>query len=180
MKRLITAACLLVMIPGVALGQNSDHPPRGQGYVFVGGGSHKMTPTVGFGGEGYIGKGVGLGAELGVGGLSTASDPNTMLGLGSLDASYHFFPKKAVGNAAPFVSGGYTVFFGHNTIINGGKDLTTNGFNIGAGVDALATKHLGMRLDVRYYGHGGRILHYTFPDMNQFNFVAVRVGVTFR
>jgi hypothetical protein len=173
-------AAFLFFAPTWMFGQNADHPPRGQGYVFIGGGSHKMSPTVGFGGEGYFGKGVGLGAELGAAGFSAAPDSNALLGLGSFDASYHYFPRKVAGNAAPYVSGGYTIFFGHNAVINSGKKVYTNGFNVGGGVDYFATRHVGVRFDARYYGHGGLILHYTYPDINQFSFAAFRVALTFR
>ena len=148
---------------------------RAGGFVFVGGQvARDVDGSIIVGGDEY-----GRHTATIAGQLLLQVDPGE-LGLGSLDASYHFFPKKVRGNAAPYVSGGYTLFFGHNTIINGGKDLTTNGFNVGGGVDYYATKHVGVRLDVRYYGHGGRILHYTFPDVDQFTFVAARVALTFR
>jgi len=179
MKKLIVVIAWLFLIPMLALAQNADHPPRWQGYGFVGAGTHEMSPTAGFGGEVYVFKGLGIGAEVGVGGLDIHGDQNMMIGVGSADLSYHFFPKKIRGNAAPFVAGGYTLFFGHNAA-DGEKDVTPDGFNIGGGVDVFATKHVGVRFDVRYHGHGGRILKYTFPDVAQFSFVAFRIGVTFR
>jgi opacity protein-like surface antigen len=182
MKKLVVAASLLALIPAWAVAQSAVHPPGGQGYVFVGGGNHQMTPTVGFGGEAYARNGLGGGIEIGVADLTIpiTGDSNTTLGLGSADLSYHFFPKKPENKAAPFVSGGYTLFFGHNAIIHGPSDFTTSGFNLGGGVDVFAARRLGARLEVRYFGHGGRILHYTFPDVDQFNFVAFRIALTFR
>jgi len=142
-----------------------------------------MTPAAGFGGEVYVFKGLGIGAEVGVAGLDIRGNRNKMTGVGSADLSYHFFPKKIRGNAAPFVAGGYTVFFGHNTHTGTGlwghKPLMTQGFNVGGGIDVFASKHVGVRFDVRYHGHGGRILNYIYPDLDQFSFVAVRVALTF-
>lgn len=180
MKSLITAAIFLILAPGWALSQNADHPPRGQGYVFVGAASRHMSPTVGFGGEGYFKNGLGAGMEIGAAAVTDLknSDPDRVLGLGSANLSYHFFPRKPATKAAPFVSGGYTLFFGHNATINVPKGLTTNGFNLGGGVDIFATRHLGARFEVRYYGHGGTILHFIYPNIQQFNFVAARVAVT--
>lgn len=178
MKKLIaTVALLLIVAPSVSA-QNTDHPPRGLGYAFFGAGTHRMIPTAGFGGELYGANGLGMGVEVGVAGLSFGPDPNRMLGVGSADLSYHFFPKKIRRNGAPFVTGGYTLFFGHNASERA-KDVTTNGFNFGGGVDVFETKHVGVRLDVRYHGHGGRILRYTYPNIGQFSFVAFRIGVTF-
>ena len=177
MKRVTLTVALFFIVPTLMLGQVADHPPRGQGYVFVSAATRGMTPAVGFGGEAYA-DGVGVGAEIGVGDLSfPLKSSNTVLGLGSLDLSYHFFPKKRASKAAPFVTGGYTLYFGHN---RGDGGLTTSGFNVGGGVDFLSTRHLGTRFEVRYFGHGGRILHYTHPDINQLSFVAFRIGLTFR
>lgn len=182
MKKLISTTALLFLIPTLASAQNTDHQPRGLGYVFLGAGTHEMSPTAGFGGEGYVYKGLGMGVEVGAAGLS--GNPNKATGLGSADVSYHFFPKKIRGNAAPFVAGGYTVFFGHNTHTGTGllghKPLMTQGFNVWGGVDVFVSKHIGGRFDVRYYGHGGRILNYIFPNLDQLSFVAFRISMTFR
>jgi hypothetical protein len=182
-KESIALIVLLFTGSAFAMAQETDHSPRGLGYVFAGGGTHGMGLTTGFGGEGYIYRGLGLGAELGAaGGFSDSL--NKLIGLGSADASYHFFPKQMRRNVAPFVTGGYSNFFGHNTHVGTGfwghKPLMTQGFNLGGGVDVFAMKHLGVRFEVRYFGHGGRILNYTFPNVDQFSFVAFRIGVTFR
>ena len=142
-----------------------------------------MGLTTGFGGEVHIYKGLAPGAELGASGV--LGDPNQLIGVGSADASYHFFPKKIRGKGAPFVTGGYSNFFGHHvdkggTSFGNHKPLMTQGFNLGGGVDIFAKKHLGVRFEVRYYGHGGRILNYTFPNLDQFSFVAFRIGLTVR
>jgi hypothetical protein len=138
-----------------------------------------MGITAGFGGE-YIGGGVGLGVEFAAAGLGTVEgegcclNPNT-IGMGSADLFYHFFRKKVV---APFVAGGYTTFFGQDTDTRGGNH--TNGYNVGGGVDLFASKHGSLRFDVRYNGHGGRILWASFPNDAQLDFLAFRIGFTFR
>ena len=184
MKGIIGIALLLLTMPAWAPAQDAERPPRGQGYGFLGAGTRGMTPTVGFGGEAYVFKGLGIGAELGVGGLDFGGDPDTMTGLASADGSYHFFPKKVRGHPVPFITGGCTMFFGHNTHEGSGffghKPLSTNGFNVRGGVDFFASNHFGLRVDLRYYGHGGRILNYVYPDIQQFSSVAFRIGLTFR
>ena len=179
MKELIATAALLFMVPTLALAQDADRHSQGLGYVFLGVGTRQMGLTGGFGGE-YIDKsGLGVGAELATAGWETSANGNpNWIGLGSADLSYHFFPKKIRGHAAPFVTGGCTLFFGQDTDTAGGN--VTHGFNVGGGVDIFAAKHAGVRFDVRYNAHGGRILWASYPNSSEFSFVAFRVGLTFR
>jgi len=148
-----------------------------------------MGAVAGFGGEYIHRNGLGAGLEVGTAGFNTSTNGNpNWIGTGSADASYHFFANSIDGHAVPFVTGGYTSFFGQDTLVPstapgceyncGGTH--TNGYNLGGGVDIFATKHIGMRLDVRYYGHGGRILWASFPSDAQLNFVAFRIALTFR
>lgn len=171
-----------VWVSAQAPAQDTDHPPRGLGYVFAGGATHSMSLTAGAGGEVYSSTGLGMGLEVGASGLTTKGDSYYnyyITGVGSADASYHYFSKKIRGGTSPFVAGGYTILFGHNAVLTG-KDVKTNGYNVGGGVDVFARKHAGVRFDVRYYGHGGRILKNRYPDLAEFSFVAFRIGVTFR
>jgi opacity protein-like surface antigen len=184
-RQLFATAVLLIMVPALASAQDTDHPPRGQGYFFVGGATHQMGVTAGFGGEVYISRGLGAGLEVGTAGINTSTNGNpNWIGLGSADLSYHFFPKKIEGHAAPFLTGGYTNFFGQDVVPYGpgpeSPDHFTTGYNVGGGVDFFATRHAGLRFDVRYYGHGGRILWASFPNDAQLNFVAFRVGLTLK
>ncbi|HMD85796.1 MAG TPA: hypothetical protein VKO18_13965 [Terriglobia bacterium] len=178
MRTLIATVALLLVAPASVWAQNTDQESQGLGYLFIGAGSHQMGPNSGFGGE-YIDKsGLGVGAELATAGWNTSANGNlNWIGLGSADLSYHVFRKKMQGYA-PLVEGGYTIFFGQDTDTPGGNK--TNGFNVGGGVDLFASKHIGARFDVRYNGHGGRILWASFPNLSQFSFVAFRIGVTFR
>jgi len=185
MKKVIATAVLLLLVPTLALAQDTVQQPGGQGYVFVGAGTHGMGLTAGFGGE-YIDKsGLGVGLEVGSAGLGTSANGNqNIIGVGSADLSYHFLPKKIQGHAAPFVTGGYTIFFGQDVNIHY-PDLWkagnyTHGFNVGGGIDIFATKHAGVRFDVRYNAHGGRILWASYPNLDQLSFVSFRIGLTFR
>ncbi len=178
MKKLMATAAMLLLVPVSMPAQNTDQKSQGLGYVFIGGGTRQMGPTFGFGGE-YLDKGgFGVGAELATAGWDTSANHNSnWIGLGSLDLSYHLFPKKT-RDYAPFVAGGYSIFFGQDTDTPGGN--VTNGFNLGGGIDLFASKHIGVRFDGRYYGHGGRILWASYPNLTQFSFVAIRIGLTFR
>ena len=183
MKGIITIIALLLMGPAWLPAQEADQQPHGQGYLFVGEGTHQMGLTAGFGGEGYFYKGLGAGAELEATGMGGTTNVNSsLIGVGSADLSYHFFPKKNHLYPSPFVAGGYSILFGHDNWIQ--PPLVTarhyaSGFNVGVGLDYFATKHVGMRFDVRYYGHGG-ILWASFPNLAQLSFTVFRIAFTFR
>ena len=182
MKKLIVVAALVFLtIPASTPAQETASPPRGQGYAFVCGATHSMGLTTGVGGELYSSTGLGAGLELGAAGLTTKGDAyygSYLTGVGSADVSYHHF-SKAGNRISPFVAGGYTILFGHNAGLRG-KDVKTNGYNVGAGADLFASRHAGLRFDVRYYGHGGRILKNRYPDVTEFSFVAFRIAFTFK
>jgi|GEM_PF-1950058 len=182
MAKLIATVALLLMTPILVRAQDTDHPPRGLGYVYAGGATHSMSLTAGVGGEILSSTGLGADLEVGAAGLTTGGDANYnsyITGIGSADASYHYFSKNTERRISPFAAGGYTILFGHNAVLVG-KDVKTNGYNVGGGVDVFATKRAGVRFDVRYYGHGGRILKNRYPDVAEFSFVAFRVAFTFR
>jgi hypothetical protein len=190
MKRLFATVAVLLNLHTLTLAQDADRPPRGQGYIFIGAATHQLGASAGFGGEFYSAMGLGGGFEGATVGFNSSANGNSnWIGMGSADVTYHFFRKKIEGHAVPFVSGGYTSFFGQDTLTYplptsgcayscGGNH--TNGFNIGGGADILVAKHAGVRFDLRYYGHGGRILWASFPNDAQLNFVAFRIGLTFR
>lgn len=176
MRKFTLAITLLLLTPALARAQTSTSSPHGLGYIYFGPATHQMDFTAGFGGEGYFYKGLGAGLEMGTAGFTSTTNHNSnWIGLGSADLCYHFFTKKS--KAAPFVTGGYTLFFGQDVFLSA---VSTHGYNLGGGVDYLASKHVGLRFDVRFYGHGGQILRMSFPSGQQFNFVAFRIGLTFR
>lgn len=184
MKEFVATIALLLALPAWALAQDTDadRPPRALGYVYAGGATHSMSLTNGVGGDVYSSTGLGASLELGAGGLTTGGDsfyPSYITGIGSADASYHYFSKRTGSRVSPFVAGGHTILFGHNAVLVG-KNVKTNGYNVGGGVDVFATRRTGVRFDIRYYGHGGRILKNRYPDVAEFSFVAFRVAFTFR
>ena len=93
MKRLIAIAALLLMVPALASGQNTEHPYRGQGYLFLGfgtgtgGGYLPVVKQLGFGGEGFLYKGLGVGAEAA---YANWGGYYNEAWIGSGDISYHF------------------------------------------------------------------------------------------
>jgi hypothetical protein len=178
MKKLIAIVAFLLMVPASVWAQNTDQKSQGLGYIFAGDGMHGMGLTSGFGGE-YIDKsGLGVSAEIAAAGFRSSAHGNpNFIGVGSMDLTYHIFHKKAQ-SYVPFVAGGYTIFFGQDTDTPGGN--VTNGVNIGGGIDLFASKHVGLRFDVRYNAHGGRILWASYPNSSEFSFVAFRIGLTFR
>jgi len=196
MKRLIATAALLLLAPSLVSAQNPDHPYRAQGYFFVGPivsntryvvnpdyygtvftSGEPLPPdlffherggaNIGFGGEVFVYKGLGVGAEAGYAGPDWSFDGNGAVGVGSIDASYHFFRKKNHRKVEPFATGGYSLYFGDRTAFQ-------HGYNLGGGVNLWVAKHAALRLEVRDQGHIN-YFHSAFT-----HFVAFRVGMTFR
>jgi opacity protein-like surface antigen len=193
MQKLILAAVSLLAVPMLGLAQSADKQSQIEGYVFiapiVSNTRFIFNPAyygtvftsgqlpadyifherggvnLGFGGEANVYKGMGVGVELGYANTAWSLDRYTAVGLGSTDLSYHFRPKKNHKRVDPFVTGGYSLYFGHGE---------TSGFNLGGGVNLWAAKHAALRLEGRYYDHIG----YLFHNVNRF--VALRVGMTFR
>jgi hypothetical protein len=129
--------------------------------------------NTGFGGEVLIGKGIdkalGVGVELGYAGPGWSFDGNGAVGVGSIDASYHFLGKKNRRKVEPFATGGYSLYYGQRT-------TTQSGYNLGGGVNLWVIKHAALRLEVRYQGG----INY-FDGFSPFtHYVAFRVGMTFR
>ncbi len=181
MSKFITTFAVLLVITGCAKAQEADHHAPVLGYVFVGDASHSMGLAAGFGGALSSRTGLGVGLELGDTGFTRPGDihyNSYTMGVGSADVMYHYYPKQAnLRMISPFVAFGYNALFGH-TSLSGGEH--TNGFDVGAGLDLFATKHLGFRLDTRYYGHGGTLFKNTYPGLAEFTFVAVRFALTFK
>src|SRR5439155_9588175 len=120
MKKLVSiSVCFAFSLTAQAQAPN---PSKGQGYVFFApgiGNPYRQTRHFGAGGEGFIYKGLGIGAEIGpVGPWSTPRDggwTDYVIGLGSANFSYHFFPGTADTELEPFVTAGYSMFFRHGT-----------------------------------------------------------------
>ena len=158
----------------LSLAGQEPNRSRGQGYVFFApgvGGSHfgpgKATLQFGAGGEGFIYRGLGVGAEIGpVGSLSTVrygQDSygwiDSVVGLGSVNLSYHLLPSTTDRKLEPFVTAGYSVFF---------RAGISQGSNFGSGVNIWLNKNVAMRFEVRD--------HRSWYWQN----LGFRIGATFR
>jgi hypothetical protein len=142
MKKSLIVICILILLPALALGQQSDHKTAGRGYGFVspgvafGGGSSTSFLHFGGGGEANLYKGLGIGAEIGY--LASFRYISDGVGMFSVNGLYNF--EKQGSKIAPFITGGYSLIFrsGH-----------VNAMNIGGGVDYWFAKRVGMRFEFR-------------------------------
>jgi hypothetical protein len=152
------------LLPAFAFAQSADER-RGQGYVFIAPGGiapngSTVTLQLGVGGEGLIHRGLGGGGEVGY--LTSTRSLGSGFGILSANTSYHFTKASASGKVVPFVTGGYSLFFG---------DGQANGFNAGGGVTCWFRERLGLRLEFRdQVVTEGRAVHY----------LGFRVGLSFR
>jgi hypothetical protein len=164
MKTLISTALLFIALSLPALAQTSNSS-RGQGYLFVapgvGMGNSRLTSgasfQIGGGGEGFVYKGLGVGAEIGAAG--SLSD-YYYFGVGSVNLSYHFLPSATDRKLEPFVSLGYTLFF---------RAGVTHGGHAGFGLNRWLNKNVALRFEIRDDVEGGHG-----------HLVGFRIGVTLR
>lgn len=154
-------ACAFLCLSAGILGAQPSN-----GYVFFapGGvtccGNTSMMLQFGIGGEAVIGKGVGLGAEIGVLG-TRAHFGDSAMGVFSPNGYYHFKHGQDL-KADPFVTGGYTLLFrsGHANLAN-----------FGGGLTYWFHRRLGARLEIRdQFNTSGTIGQ----------FWGVRLGLAFR
>lgn len=168
MRTLISIAPLLIALSLSTLAQTPNRS-RGQGYLFFAPGlaidnsrlSSGASAHIGGGGEGFVYKGLGVGAETGaVGPLSDFS--NHYFGMGSVNLSYHFLPSATEPKLEPFVSLGYTLFF---------RAGVTHGGHAGFGLNRWLNKNVALRFEVRdnveFAGNKGHLIGF-------------RIGVTLR
>ncbi|HUI41290.1 MAG TPA: hypothetical protein VL523_04920 [Terriglobia bacterium] len=173
----IAAYVLLLIAPALAAAQGSEHPYRGQGYLFLGlgfatphgpfqvGSGAPLLTSVGVGGEGFPYKGLGFGAEVnyasaGPYGLNDAW-------IGSADFSYHFGRHSKRGHIDPFLLSGFSVV---GPAENGSRGLPAG--NFGGGANWWLGEHTALRLEFRD--------HIVAHDPFCHNIASFRVGVTFR
>lgn len=167
MKKLIAIIAWFFVMPAAVSAQNADPPHRGQGYLFFapgvtadGGG----TVHFGGGGQGFVYRGVGLGAEIGY--LAPWSSFNDGVAAGAANLSYHLLPKSDDKKVEPFVTAGYLVY---------ARAGVSSGFNWGGGVILWLGKRAGLRVELRDQfdrGHSDYFLSNRVIDF--------RVGLTFR
>ncbi len=140
--------------------------PKGQGYVFAGPGVRKAPASsdglvhVGGGGEGFVYKGLGLGAEIGY--AFPSERVNAGIGIGSANVSYHFREATAGRKLVPFLTGGASVGFRRGTV-----GLA----NYGGGLTCWLKENLGLRFEVRDHAEVGP---------GSVHLVSFRVGISFR
>ncbi len=155
----IKIALLLITLSAAALGQSSA------GYAFfapgklnTGGGG---TMHFGAGVDAIVGKGIGVGAEIGaISPWDCFSDCVT--GMFSPNVSYHFL-RGADRRADPFVTAGYTLMF---------RNGTANLFNFGGGTNYWFARRFGLRAEFRD--------HVYFNGNSNAHFWGVRFGLAFR
>ena len=153
---------LLVLLAGAQAQSNNTKEYKGQGYAFAAplvsnyGDSGWQT---GFGGEGLVYKGLGVGGEvsyLKLGGYTYG------LGAVSPNASYHFRGLTKDGKLVPFVTGGYSLYF---------RNGVAHGLNFGGGVNYWFKERVGLRVEVR---------DQVLPFDGTLHYVGFRAGISFR
>ena len=163
MKRILLL-CLLAGLPVAALAQHS----HGYLYAAPGGATARVlssrretitTLQLGAGGEGVLGKSIGIGAELGA--LAPTEALEAVVGVFSLNGYYHFFHHGS--RADPFLTGGYTLAF---------RGETANLFNFGGGVNYWFISRLGLKVEIRD--------HIWTPPGTTVHAWGVRFGLAFR
>ena len=174
MKKHIAITALLLMIPLFASAQGEVHPYRGQGYGFGAFGtgldySHSLVEQLGFGGEGFLYKGLGFGGEAVWSHYSRFGFDHPAW-IGSLDGSYHFRRHAPRGGVDPFLVGGFSVY---SPTTSGNGESAEFGGNFGGGVNLWFADHAALRLELREHVNTGNYL----PGNTA---IAFRVGVTFR
>lgn len=157
---------------------DADNSVQGQFYSFIAPivsntqygypSSNQGGDSAGLGGEVLIHRGAGVGIELGYA-RNWNNGQGSALGVGSADLTYHFLGNKSSKKIEPFLTGGYSLYYGERT-------TTQPGYNLGVGVNLWLSKHVAPRLEIRYQGGING-----FHGYSQFNeFIAFRFGVTFR
>jgi hypothetical protein len=162
MRKLIWITLLMTLLPGLALAQTTGER-RIHGYLFAAPGANTegspVTLHIGGGIDGRVYRGVGVGGEIGF--LGPASSLRDSFGIFSVNTSYHFLTGAKSGKLAPFVSGGYSLFF---------RDGTANAVNFGGGVNYWFKDRVGLRVEFRDH------VAPEYPD----HFLGVRIGISFR
>ncbi|PYS52699.1 MAG: hypothetical protein DMG13_15255 [Acidobacteria bacterium] len=157
MKTLISIAVFLEL--SLAASAQTLHPSGARGYLFFAPGVERGGGTVhiGGGGEGFVYKGLGFGAEIGAVGPWSAEFPRYLVG--SANLSYLWLPNTRERKVEPFVTAGYTLFI---------RSFTRNGVNVGTGFNVWLNEREALRFEVRDNARIG---------MHSISF---RVGGTFR
>lgn len=195
MKNLVLALVLALSFPASVLAQESDRSVHGEFYAFtapiVSNTQRYFIPTpacvgtfapppncfrtavggnnTGFGLELLFHNGLGVQTDFGYAGTDWSFSGNGAVGVGSVDAAYHFLGARSPKRIDPFAAGGYSLYFGQRTTFD-------SGYNLGAGTNFWVLRHVALRSEIRFQGGIN-----TFSGFSQFtHYVAFRFGVTFR
>ena len=199
MKTLVPGLVLALSFPASVLAQESDGSVHGEFYAFTApivsntqsyfnlnaspacrGPFGEQVPAncyftavggnnTGFGLELLLLKGLGVQTELGYAGPDWSFSGNGAVGVGSVNAAYHFLGVKSPKRIDPFATGGYSLYFGQRTTFG-------SGYNLGAGTNFWVLRHVALRSEIRFQGAIN-----TFSGFSQFtHYVAFRFGITFR
>jgi opacity protein-like surface antigen len=180
MKTFLCVCSVVFVISTWASAQVQD--ARWNAYAFlapgtstIGGVKGRATFHIGGGAEGFIYRGLSLGAEIGPfipfspPGRGISLNVNDWVhGLGSSNIAYHFLSNTADRKLDPFVTGGYSLFFANLDVPGVGFTKTQSGYNAGGGANFWLLRRAAMRLEFR---HQSSVWYKTME---------VRVGMTFR
>jgi hypothetical protein len=125
---------------------------------------HPFFVHEGGGGEGFLYKGLGMGAEVGHASWGQGLEDSAWIASG--DLSYHFGRHARPGRVDPFVLGGPS-FVGPTHVGRGSL-----GGNFGGGANLWLAKHAALRLEFRDIV-GAKYWVYT-------HYLSFRIGMTFR
>ncbi len=184
--RSFLSVCTGLFVASVsALAQAPDSTSRWNAYAFLAPGtsthfeSGRATVHIGGGAERFIYQGLSVGAE--VGPVITWTAPgraafnpfsnDRVHGLFSPNIAYHFVSNTTDRKLDPFLTGGYSLFFGiGNDLVVPGRGFTNtqSGYNVGGGANFWILRKAAMRLEFRQQSS----VWYKTMD--------VRVGMTFR
>ena len=127
--RTLTSPILVLTACSIAAWGQAENSHAGHGYVFgaigsVAPGGGGTTAHFGGGGEAFVYKGLGVGAEIGY--LGPTASLSDGFGLFSANGSYHFGARTPRRKVVPFVTGGYSLAFrnGHANLANFGGGIT--------------------------------------------------------
>ncbi len=177
MKKLMVATVLLLILPTLALAQQSGPQDEWQGYAFLGAGTGMRycaatSCTIwhgGIGGEGFLYKGLGVGAEAGYYHSGPYNFNYNEGFIVSGDFSYHFRRRALPGQVDPFVLIGPSAYFptshGRGALVG----------NFGGGVNVWLARRAALRLEIRDYVNPD--MYNGWPGTHSVSF---RFGITFR
>ena len=171
MRKLVVSVAFFLLTPTTSLAQNADPRYAVQGYLVFGLGTgtdvstHPVMWQVGGGGEGFLCRGVGIGAEAGYVHWSGSLWPGKVV-TASGDLSYHFGRHARRGNLDPFV------LWGGSIVGPAGGGRGEPAVNFGGGTNVWLGRHTGLRLEFRDIVSAG---YWNFG-----HYLSWRIGVTLR